>query len=82
MRVHAGLFCVNHEPAANDPAAPNTDFVKVLRSIFMTVLLRQRTELIGIRPVILGRREDDLRRARIDELGQVETSDPLRIRLR
>jgi hypothetical protein len=52
MRVHSGLFRRTHEPAANDPAAPTSVFVKVLRSTFITLLLfgsaRQRTKLIGI----------------------------------
>jgi hypothetical protein len=39
MRLHSGLFCRTHEPATSDPAAPTSDFVKVLRSIFITVLL-------------------------------------------
>ena len=39
MRVHSGRLPRIQEPAASDPAAPTSDFVKVLRPIFIRVLL-------------------------------------------
>src|ERR671912_2452652 len=38
IRLQAGLLPRTHEPATSDPAAPTSDFVNVLRSMFIVVL--------------------------------------------
>src|SRR5688572_10554622 len=49
IRLHAGLRPRTHEPATSDPAAPTSDFVNVLRSMFIVVLpFGHRTKCICI----------------------------------